>query len=324
MAVLTAQKIIERLYHLGHFHNPSAMTEVTEADLPKLQLSDAAVRSAIRSFQEFNIAELERISANVLGRVSPVLDGEVGPATQALLSVERCGCPDYSVGGLQVEAATGNGSWVHSCDISRPGVHVVTVGVDKSRMPSFLIPIFESRVWPLVLKAYANIGLIFEREDGNPRANIDFKWERLSGSTIGLAILPGAAMRCGDRIWAKFSPTYQPADVVNQWARLVAHELGHNMRLQHTRGGIMNPSITSGPFTQTAWRGDPSFGVLQRYFGGEPVDLDNTPDTPDLPDIPDDDIPDGPLPEEYVRGTIELVRGGKIVSRYSLIPERRV
>jgi hypothetical protein len=319
MSVLTSQAIIEKLFTLGHFHNPSAMTSVTLRDLPQLNLSDEATKVAIKSFQDFHIEQLERLAADRQGHVYPVVDGAVGPLTQALFKMERCGCPDYQVAG-QVAEATGNGSWVHSCNIQRPGIHVITVSVDKSRMPGFLAPVFESQVWELVTASYADIGVIFERRDGDSRANIDFKWEKLRGSTIGLAIVPGAPMECSQRIWAKFTPTYQPGDVVNQWSRLVAHELGHNMRLQHTRGGIMNPSITSGPFVKTAWRNDPSYGVLKRYFGGEPVDLDGDAPEPEPP--PKNDPP--PNESEYLVGPIQHIRNGEVVGTYDLIPARRV
>jgi hypothetical protein len=115
-------------------------------------------------------------------------------------------------------------------------------------------------------------------------------------STIGLAIVPGAPQACGDRVWARFAERYQPSDIVNQWARLVAHELGHNMRLQHTTGGIMNPSILSGPFTTNAWRNDPSYGILARYFGGVPI-LDQ-PDEPNLP------VPPTGKPFDYTRAVV--------------------
>ena len=47
------------------------------------------------------------------------------------------------------------------------------------------------------------------------------------------------------------------------------HELGHNAGLQHTRGGVMSPSIVHG--LPSSWKGDPSRSVLARYYGGEPI-----------------------------------------------------
>jgi hypothetical protein len=55
-------------------------------------------------------------------------------------------------------------------------------------------------------------------------------------------------------------------------ADLLCHEMGHNMNLNHTRGGIMNPSL-SNKTTFDGWTSsDPSWNTLVRFFGGEPVD----------------------------------------------------
>ena len=45
----------------------------------------------------------------------------------------------------------------------------------------------------------------------------------------------------------------------------------------------MNPSIVSGEFTPTAWRTDPAFPLLKRFFGGEPIELDEPDPEPDPP-----------------------------------------
>jgi hypothetical protein len=89
---------------------------------------------------------------------------------------------------------------------------------------------------------------------------------RLGGSAIGLSIVPSRPT-CNSRIWTKYEISYRPSDVFNLWPRLFAHELGHNMGLGHTRGGIMNPYILAGAFTATAWRNDPSERQLRSYFG---------------------------------------------------------
>lgn len=177
-------------------------------------------------------------------------------------TIQRCGCPDFAADG------TGSGSWPSGCHPSWPNNHAVSYQVNKARMPGFLNDVFE-RSWDLCAQAYADIGMVLVREDSNPKANSYVTWERGNG-WIGLATVPRNP-RCSARIFAKFSWGYEPRDLVNQWARLLAHELGHNMSMSHTRGGIMNPSIIGGVFTPTAWRGDPAFNTLKRYFGGEPV-----------------------------------------------------
>ena len=122
--------------------------------------------------------------------------------------------------------------------------------------------------------------MLLIRKDGTG-GNTHITWERGRG-WIGLAIVPNRP-GCKSAIWAKFDTQYRPRDLINQWARLIAHELGHNMGMSHTRGGIMNPSIVSGPFTKRAWRGDPAERLLTRFFGGEPIELDEPDPEPDPP-----------------------------------------
>jgi len=301
--------IIQQLWDLGHFINPAHPTGVTVADLPNLKLTDAAVKTAIQSYQEFMSADFDRLSNEHHGRIG-VADGEIGPATIDLFAIERCGYPDYTI-----EAANGTGSWPANCRAEHPNTHTFSIQVDKSGMPSFLRETFEP-AFALVVQAYANMGILFLREDGNSRANTLVTWQRGSG-WIGLAIVPNSP-RCGERIWAKFDNRYQPSQLLDQWARLVAHELGHNMGMSHSRGGIMNPSITSGKFTSTAWRGDPSEPILRRYFGGVPVVIGGGPTDP-----PDPPSGEG---EYYFVGDFELKKRGSADSfgKYILTPKPEV
>lgn len=271
---MTDRQIIELLWDLGHFRNPAySETWSTQADdLNRLQIGDAAVKSAARSYQEFMAAAMEPLAARHHGRL-PVYDGEVGPATRELFTIERCGCPDFAAA---VDAATGSGSWPAGCDPQYPSHHSVTVNVDPRGMPSFLQPVFAS-VWTNVDAAYAEVGLKLIRRDGDATANIQMSFEPLSGSTIGLAIV-GRRQRCRTSIWAKFEPGYRPSNVVREWTSLVKHELGHNMGLTHSQGGVMNPSILPG--LPVSWIGDPSAPILNRWFGGQPVPGD--PSAPEM------------------------------------------
>lgn len=314
------QEIIRRLWDLGHFHNPAHMTDVKEQDLDQLTLTDGVVRTAMASFQEFMAADFDRLSAVHHGRPG-ITDGDIGPASVDLMSVERCGCPDYA---MSVQEATGSGSWPANCHPDWPGVHTFTIQVDKRGMPSFLgsrddpDSVFE-RAFERMRQAYADIGIVFIREDNNSRANTLVTWQRGAG-WIGLAIVP-SRMSCGLRIWAKFDNRYSPSALFDQWARLLAHEFGHNMGMSHFRGGIMNPSIVSGPFTPTAWRGDPAFGSLRRFFGGEPVDLGG--DKPD-PDPPKPD-PDDPKPKRfYLSGSVTAHLDGQSLGEFILTPKPRL
>lgn len=262
---MTERQIIQLLWDLGHFRNPAhpETWNVTAAALDRLRLGDAVVKAAARSYQEFLAVALEPLSAQHHGRM-PVYDGEIGPATRELLAIERCGCPDFGEG---VAAATGSGSWPAGCDPRFAAYHAITVNVKPQGMPGFLQSVFAT-VWSNVTAAYAEIGLKLIRADGDTAANIQISFEALAGSTIGLAIV-GRGQRCGTSIWAKFDPGYQPANVVREWTSLVKHELGHNMGLSHSQGGVMNPSIVPG--LPVSWLGDPSVPILTRWFGGQPV-----------------------------------------------------
>ena len=298
-------KIIPYIHGLGHFDNPDHPTGVTEADLSSLKLTDKSTKIALASFQDSMVLDFDRLSNLEHGRVG-VTDGIIGPATQALLDVPRCGMPDY---GLE---ATGRGSWPSGChkDVY-PDNHSFAVYFEFGSMPSFWKPIFD-QAWLLVRKAYADIGMAFFETKDQSKANTVVSWTRGRG-WIGLAIVPNGP-RCSDKIWAKFDNSYNPRDLVNQIARLLAHELCHNMGLSHSRGGIMNPSIVSGVFSENAWRGDPSESSLVRFFGGELVRLvDLDPPIPPDPDPdPDPDDTDPPVPTNFwFKGDLELMEGDK-------------
>ena len=285
-------------------------TNVTEADLATLTLTDDAVKTAVRSYQEMMAEDFDRLSFDMHERPG-IADGRIGPATAALFDVERCGCPDY---GPDVELATGRGSWPAGCTQEYPEHHTFVIYWDRSNMPSFLNPVIDECI-ERCYAAYRDVGIVFITAPELQHYQTKVTWERGRG-WIGLAIV-GQNQSCGTRIWAKFDTQYRPSRMVDQWSRLLAHEFGHNMGLRHSRGGIMNPSISSGPFTETAWRGDPSESILDRWFGGEPVPpKDGDPDDPDEPDPPGSDL--------VFRGSFEAFVGDQSQGQYILTPKPRV
>jgi hypothetical protein len=190
---------------------------------------------------------------------------------ESLFSIPRCGCPDIAADD------TGSGSWPVGCHAEYPKNHAFAVFFDLSGMPSHWKSAFEA-AWDLVVKAYANIGIVFFRVADRKKANTIVTWQRGSG-WIGLAIVPRGP-KCGQTIWAKYDNRYGSSfsidRLINQLAYLMAHEFGHNMGMSHTRGGIMNPSLINGTFHSDQWRkNDPAFATLKRYFGGEPVELES-------------------------------------------------
>jgi hypothetical protein len=303
--------IIQLLWDTGHFRNPDRMTDVQEDDLKDLTLDDPVVKEAVASYQEFFKDEYEGFGKLTMQR-SVQVDGVIGPATMELFSMERCGCPDFET----TAQATGSGSWPSGCHSEFPSNHAVTVSVDKRRMPRFLNDSFES-IWDRVVECYADIGMALIRKDGATRPNIEFYWTNLPGSTIGLAIVPNGP-GCRSAIWCRYDVGYNPRDTFNQWARLIAHEIGHNMSLRHTRGGVMNPSILRGEFTSTAWRGDPSERILSRYFGGEPIGGPAPPPPPPVPPPPPTDKVVIHVADASVS---DLVINGKRLADFTLISD---
>jgi hypothetical protein len=256
---MTSQDTIQLLSDTGHLayprgeHKPIASVEGTPVS--------AAVQEAIASYQEFHSQNLDPLAIKHHSR--PLCcDGILGPATEELMAQPRCGCPDH---GPDVAAATGSGSWQGCHGIG--DFHCAKAYVDKRQMPSFLNDTIEE-IWANTVAAYDAIGLRWMRTEDKAEANTVITWETGRTSWIGLAIV-GQGQSCQSTIWAKFSARYNPDKTVRMWSGLLCHELGHNAGLGHTRGGIMNPYILDLP---ASWQDDPSRPVLERKYGGEPID----------------------------------------------------
>jgi hypothetical protein len=280
---MNTRQAIELLYVYGHFHHPAMPNgwNVGPAVFDLLKPDDRAVRDAVASFQDFNGLSVT---------------GDLGPATLELLGAERCAVPDYP----DPTAAVGTGSWPQPCQ--KGGVKF---NVDLSRCPQ---PDQVEELLAGCMKAYADVGVRLVRVEPSAGANINVLWQVLAGSTIGLAEYNGES--CGDNVFCKLDPGYWPN--LRQVQCLLLHEWGHNMNLQHTRGGIMNPSIISvDEFNgwQT-FRDDPSVPVLRRYFGGEPLDPVTPPPPPPPTPGPGPIIPVGEftLAESLSPGKYKIVR----------------
>lgn len=289
------QNLIRLLYQYGHFWNPLTHDgfNITEADLPKLTLADAVVQQAVASWQEWNQDAISWHTWEYASREA-IVDGEIGPGTIATLESERCGCADYPAPG----EATGSGGWP-KCDPERPDVHSIRINLNTSRMPATVRGYIDQCLAASVA-AYAAVGLSVRYVmDGDPQAaEIEKEWQALPGSTIGWNQFP-QANTCSQTITGKLDTAWTPSDW-RMWASLEIHETGHGVGLQHTRGGVMNPSITGA----ISYIGDPSYGTLKRYYGGEPIDVRPTEPKPE---------PEQPTaPAGGMTGYIETVGGARI------------
>ncbi len=285
-----------------------------------LSLSSPAVVTALRICQGFCHSAMN-VHAELLYKEPHKITGTVGAVTEAYIHSPRCPMPDIAppagvmldyedeelqqavlsmqLNAAKGEQAVGSGSWPMPCQKS--GVHF---RVDKRRMPDSMKPHWKS-IQDDVVADYRRLGVALEEAGPSDHANIRVSWEPLSGSTIGLAEYNNQS--CGDGVFNKMDPGYYPDN--DQIRQLWEHELGHNMNLPHTSGGIMNPSITDG------WVGfvgsDPSVPRLKRFFGGEPVD-------PEIPDRPD---PDGKV---KLTGVTTVVIDGESVGEFIFTPKPEV
>jgi len=282
------RQLLERMHKSGAFWDPrfpgSHVIEL--ADITKTKLDTIEVKDAVRAFQESDTS-LDDFAREVHGR-DAVPDGEVGPATRKLATIERCPVPDHappdgvdfsgydpqeiqmlrSYQKRSTAAATGSGSWPASCDWSN-GVHHVRVAVNHSTRPGHVSDDDWKEMWGACAAGYAEMGLRMTEvpwADKTDDSEINLWWRRLSGSTIGLAEFNNGT--CTDNVFHNLDPGYSQS--THAKSVLMFHEFGHNMNLQHTRGGVMNPSII--PRLEVSWKGDPSERTMRRFFGGEQVD----------------------------------------------------
>ena len=291
---MTDREIIQLLMDTGHLCHPFGkyVGEVPKEYASETPLSDPRFERALASYQDFMSECLDPLCITHHGR-SARADGISGPATRELLELPRCGCPDYGeeVHAADVSAAVGTGSWKRCHDVG--DFHAANAYIDDKYMPAFLKSVWDE-VWERSAAAYAEIGLRWTRVENKSEANTIVSFERGRKSWIGLAIV-GQNESCTSRIWAQFLASYNPSDTVAMWTELVLHELGHNASLQHSRGGIMNPSIMRG--LAPTWKGDPSESILKRYYGGEPI-------TPPAPDPPVPPTPPSPGPKDFPLGIV--------------------
>jgi hypothetical protein len=133
------------------------------------------------------------------------------------------------------------------------------------------------------------------------------RYESIAGSVIGYAYFP-TPDTCRQTVQARIDNTFNAS--LATMAELLTHEYkGHSDGLEHTNGGIMNPSI-GNPTSRATWIGDPSFGWKRRYFGGSPLPTGpvdpSPPPPPPNPDPPPSPPPPPPSPPPVPPSQIEM------------------
>ena len=312
---------LQRAYQTGHFWSPDVIKAggvvITPASLQQLKPTDPMAVAALRSMSQSESVVYTDAVRTAHGR-EPDFDGEIGPAMTALVRTARCMVPDYApppgtafaFGDADIQKvaermqqnatqqATGSGNWPHCHNVGN--FHAALVRVHLDGLPDFLAPMLRD-VLTRVRNAYAALGLRFDFIDttginltgsGNHLGeivNIEMSFVPSSSGWIGLAIV-GQNEGCQDNIWCRYLSTYRggssPAAIAQQWTTLIKHELGHNCGLDHSNGGVMNPSIVNGLAPE--WSSDdPSTAKLKAKFGGVAVPTDSPP-VPPVPPVPDD------------------------------------
>lgn len=257
----TNQQVIELLRTTGHLEYPFGEAQAVPRNA-QLKITSPEVVKALASYQDFMAEPLDALSLYHNGRAASH-DGHIGPATRAILNCLRCEHPDYGP-KARIGAALGTGGWKNCHGAS--GFHHATFHFDESGMGSHLRPVFEQALQQSIA-SYAELGLKFTRVQQRNGANIQSTFVQNSSGWIGLALIgPGS---CNGSLWSQFLASYRGRDVLTEWTTLIKHEWGHNVGLQHSRGGVMNPSILTG--LPISWKNDPSWPILARMYGGQPV-----------------------------------------------------
>lgn len=291
-------------FQFGHRWNPAFpnLQNLDEAAVAKMDGSEVDAKSLIASWQLLD-ANVNRLVNAFHGReLQP--DGDIGPASAAVMDMKRCAMPDYAPPphasffyedeNLQkaVEsyqrcaearaAAAFTGSYWRGCNPARPDIHSLKIGIDtRSAPPNFLAN--QAKILEARRACAAEIGVAVEfvinpqSLDGLQQYQV---YRGIPGSVIGMNYFP-TANSCGRIPNGSMDTGYDPSDF-RLHANLGCHESeGHGFGLDHTNGGVMNPSILLvWPLT---WKGDPSWNAVKRYYGGEPIPPVNPPPGPPQP-----------------------------------------
>jgi hypothetical protein len=196
------------------------------------------------------------------------------------------------------EAAAFTGSYWRGCDPQRPDIHSCVIGIDTRRAGADFLA-NQDKILQARQACAAEIGVAV-RFVINPQSMEGLQqyqvYRPIPGGVIGMNFFP-SSNSCGKIPNGSMDSDYDPTDY-RLHANLGTHESeGHGFGFNHTFGGIMNPSIVLvWPLT---WKGDPSWNVAVRSYGGVPI-----PGGPNDPPPPPPPPGPGPVLDEFTLGGV--------------------
>ena len=246
------------------------------------EISDEQLEMDLSDYQEFHEVPLSDLCQTTHGRAL-MIDGDMGPATRALMDSRTCGVKDPAGRFARREEA----NWPAPCrdDISISWNFKSAPGLTQTET---------NEIWNAVHDEYGQRFELFMplRPQDYPRTRIYAALKALPGSTLAWSYL--ANNNCSARLRQAYDNTIR-------WSVPLAlgtfkHEVGHALGMEHTpgdRNSLMYPSMNSQTkLNQTDI--DQMVRIGYKLREDEPVD----------PVDPDPDEPDGPV-------KVLVVVGGK-------------
>lgn len=293
-------------FRTGHAWNPALpnLHNIDEGRVKLMTGTEQDAKDMLRSRQSYDI-NFDTLMSAIYSRFPPNPDklglygqGDDGPALQQLVDSPRCPLPDFppppnavfhyddpdlqkAVESMQAAAANPpiSGPYWRGCDSQRTDVHSLVIGIDTKEAPSVFLA-NQEKILEARRACAAEIG-VSVRFVINPQSMDGLQqyqvYHYIAGGVIGMNYFP-SSNSCGRIPNGSMDSSYNPSN----WqlhANLGCHESeGHGFGFNHTRGGIMNPSIVL--VWPLSWKGDTGWSQVTRYYPAKPLEGEPGPNPP--------------------------------------------